>query len=344
VPGLIDVHVHLQTPIRSILGGFNFVYFLDSLLGDFAPQRREFLEDGVTAIRDDGGPAARAFRLRSRLANHQLLGPRLFAVGRLVTSPHGHPVATIWSPSLARQGAILASTPVDLIASLEKNYAEGPPDAVKIIYGTIGIAKEKISPGLLEQAVAWAAHKRLISVVHIETAEEASSAVRAGATGIEHFATIESLPDSLVAAIVEHRTFLDPTFGELRTARALTGNKKEDVERELHEKCGFVRRAYDSGARLTVGTDAPLVPYGQGFLDELAEYAACGFTPPQILAFATINNAAYLGNENELGKIAPGYAADLLLVRQNPLESLSAVHKPLWVMLAGQVVVGEPRM
>jgi len=34
VPGLIDVHVHLQAPIRSVLGGFDFRYFLDSILGD----------------------------------------------------------------------------------------------------------------------------------------------------------------------------------------------------------------------------------------------------------------------------------------------------------------------
>ena len=87
VPGLIDVHVHLQAPIRSVLGGFNFGYFLNSILGDWAPQRRAYLEDGITAIRDLGGPAARIFALRTEVNEHKLLGPRIFAVGRLVTSP-----------------------------------------------------------------------------------------------------------------------------------------------------------------------------------------------------------------------------------------------------------------
>jgi len=342
VPGLIDVHTHLQAPIRSVLGDFDFAYFLDSILGDYAPQRREYLENGVTTIRDDGGPAAHIFALRSKLARHELLGPHIFATGRLVTSPHGHPVSTIWTPAVTRQGAILAADSASLMTGLEKNYAEGPPDAVKIIYGTVGMAREKISQDLLKRAVAWANGKHLITVVHIDTTEEATAAVAAGATGVEHFATIESLPDSLVADIVAHGTFIDPTFGELRSARTLTGHKKEDIEPELQRKYAFLRRAYDSGARLTIGTDSPLVPFGEGFQDELVQYASAGFTPARILVFATLNNAAYLGKSNELGKIAPGYVADMFLVHENPLNDVHALRKPLWVMLAGQIVVGRP--
>lgn len=182
--------------------------------------------------------------------------------------------------------------------------------------------------------------RHLISVVHIGGPQEAIEAVEAGATGIEHFATIQSLPDTLVAGIVAYRTFADPTFGELRIARRLAGRTAGEIERELRQKYEFVRRAYGAGALLTVGTDAPLVPFGTGFEDELAEYAKAGFTPAQILVFATRNNAAYLGKPGDLGKIASGYASDIVAVSENPLNDLRALHKPLWVMLAGQIVVG----
>ena len=342
LPGLIDVHVHLQAPMRSVLGGFEFGYLLRSLVGDYAPARRAYLESGVTALRDDGGPSAHIFALRSKLGRHALLGPRLFAVGRLVTSPHGHPVATIWTAPMSRQGATLATDVKSLTDGLQQNYDAGPPDAVKIIYGTVDIAKEKLSPALLRRAVNWAAAKHLISVVHIGTADEAAKAVGAGATGIEHFASVESLPESLLGEIVARGTFVDPTLGELRTARALMGGKPDAIERELRGKYALVRRAFEAGARLTVGTDAPLVAFGQGYHDELAELARCALTPAQILVLATVNNAAYLGKPQELGSIAPGYAADLVLVRENPLRNLDVLRHPVWVMLAGQTVVMSP--
>jgi imidazolonepropionase-like amidohydrolase len=345
VPGLIDVHVHLQAPFRSMHAmesGFDFPYFMDSILGDYAPQRRAYLEEGVTAIRDMGGPAVPIFALRAGVVRHKLLGPRIFAVGRLVTSPRGHPVSTIWTAEIARQGAILASDPASLIAGLEKNYREGPPDAVKIIDGTIGMAPKKINREILDRAVAWAQSKNLMSLVHIETVEEAAEAVDAGATGIEHVATVENLPDSLVTDMVEHHTFADPTFGEFKTALVLHHAGTAEIERQLEIKYGFIRRLDAAGVRLTLGTDAPLVEYGEGYEDELDQFAKAGFSPAQILTIATVNNAAYLGRAAELGTLAQGYHADLFLVRANPLQDIRAVRKPVWVMLDGQIVVWSP--
>jgi len=340
VPGLIDVHVHLQAPVRSVLDGFNFGYFFDSILGDWAPQRQAYLKDGITAIRDMGGPAKHIFALRTKVNEHKLLGPRIFAAGRLVTSPHGHPVSTIWTSQITKQGAILAFDLSSLVAGLNENYQEGPPDAVKIVYGTIGMAKEKISRAVLDGAVAWAKEKNLISVVHIETPQEALDAVNAGATGIEHVAMLESLPDSLVADIVAHKTFVDPTFGEYQTALALQHVSGKEIEQRLQQKYAFLRKMHAAGVTITIGTDAPLVPFGDGFDDELDHFAKAGFTASEILTFATQNNAAYLGKPSEFGKIAPGYDADILLLPQNPLDDIRALRRPDWVMLGGTIVAG----
>lgn len=342
LPGLIDVHVHLQSPLRSILGPFDFKFFLETLFADCAPQRRAYLENSVTSIRDDGGSAAHAYHLRAALQRHALLGPRLFVVGRLVTSPHGHPVSTIWTPQLSRDGAILASDSTSLISGLEKNYAAGPPDAVKFIYGTIGIAKEKLRPDLLEEGIAWSKKRGLISVVHAETTDEVTEAARAGATGIEHVASMETLPDDLVHMLVEKRSFVDPTFGEFDAALQLRNVNEADRTKLLQEKYKFIRRLNEAGVRLTVGTDSPLVPYGTGFNDELAQFSRAGFSSDEVLRFVTLNNAEYLGKADSLGQIAPGFLADLVLVRENPLRNLATLRSPVWVMLDGQIVVREP--
>ena len=343
LPGLIDVHSHPRSPIRGILLPFDFRFFLETLFADCAPQRRAYLENGITSVRDDGGSAARAYHLRAALQQHALLGPRLFVVGRLVTSPHGHPISTIWPASLSRAGAILASDSASLLSGLEKNYDDGPPDAAKFIYGTIGIAKERLRADLLEQGIAWAKTKGLISVFHAETTEELTDAARAGATGIEHVASVETLPDDLVHLLVEKRPFVDPTFGEFDTAMQLRKVNDADRATQLRQKYQFLRRINDAGIRLTVGTDAPLVAYGTGFHDELAQFTKAGFSPAEILRFAILNNADYLGRGDSLGKIAPGFLADLILVRENPLQNISALRTPIWVMLDGQIVVQRPQ-
>jgi enamidase len=342
LPGLIDVHSHLQSPIRAILAPFDFTFFLETLFADCAPQRRAYLESGITSVRDDGGSAARAFRLRAALRGHALLGPRLFVVGRLVTSPHGHPVSTIWTPQLSRDGAILASDSDSLLSGLEKNYAVDPPDAVKFIYGTIGIAKERLRPELLEEGIAWAKKRGLISVVHAETVEEVTEAAHAGATGIEHVASIETLPDALVQLLVEKHPFVDPTFGEFATAMQLRNAHEAERPGRLTQKYQFIRRINDAGVRLTVGTDAPLVAYGTGLHDELAHFASAGFSPSEILRFVTLNNADYLGKGDSLGQIVPGFFADVVLVRDNPLQNLATLRSPIWVMLDGQIVFRAP--
>jgi imidazolonepropionase-like amidohydrolase len=339
LPGLIDVHTHLETPIRSLLAPFDFGYFLQSLFSDYAPQRRAYLEAGVTSVRDLGGPAAHAYRLRSALLRHAILGPRLAVVGRLVTSPHGHPVGTIWTSQISRQGAILASDSHSLISGLERNYAAGPPDGVKLIYGTIGRAKERLTRELLEEGIAWAKAKGLPSIVHAETTREVVDAAAAGAADIEHVASIEQLPDDLVALLVDKQIFVDPTFGEFETAMILRHVDEAERSSSLRQKYRFLRRLHEAGVRLTVGTDAPLVPFGTGYHDEIAHYSQAGFRPAEILTFATRNNAACLGRSEAVGGIEPGSHADLVLVADDPLRNLETLRRPLWVMLDGRIVV-----
>ena len=336
-PGLIDVHTHLQSPVETPVG-FRFGYFMKSMMSDYGVQRSQYLGSGVTSIRDLGGSAELNFRLRADINAKKTLGPRFFTSGRLVTSPHGHPVSTIWSDEVSRTGAILATDEAGLIAALDRNFAEGPPDAVKIVHGTIGRAKEELSPQLLSAAVRWADQHHLISIVHAETAAEDEDALRAGATGIEHAAYLESVPASLAELVAARNPFVDPTFGEVETHLGMLHLPAAEKSRRLELSYRAVHDLQRAGARLAIGTDAPMVCYGTGLHDEFAHFVRAGFLPAEILTFATINNAAYLGRAQELGRIAAGYRADLVLADRNPLEDITALRSPVWTMLDGQIV------
>ena len=336
-PGLIDVHTHLQTPAPAI-GSFSVGYAGREIFGRYPDHRRQYLEHGITSIRDTGGAAAVSRDLREALKTTRLAGPRLFTVGRLVTSPGGHPVSTIWPSSLAAAGAIQAQGRADMLAALDADLTTFRPDAVKVIYGTIGRAPTHLTEDLLVDAIRWAHEHDLPSIVHAETTEEVAAAVRAGATGIEHVASIEELPDALLQLLEERQPFIDPTFGEYRTSLRLRGVRPDAAEDAIATARAIIARLAHAGIPLVVGTDAPLVPYGTGLHDELRELERAGVSRPEIFRMVTRNNAAYLNRPSSLGRVAPGFRADLILLAQNPLDQLDTLRRPLLTMVDGVVM------
>ena len=342
MPGMIDVHAHLDTPLRSIQTQFDFPYFLEQEFSAVSDHRRAYLEAGVTAVRDCGGPANHIAAWKASIAQQKLLGPRLFTVGRLITVPDGHPVGTIWKsfPFLARQGAVLVTTPQSLIAGLNANMQAGV-DAYKFIYGTIGMTQAQLSQQFLAQGVRWTNDHHAMSIVHIETNAEIRDAVNDGATGVEHVSMAGAVPADLIQQIVAHRTFVDPTFGEDVTAMQLQHISSAQISDRLNQSYAAIQAVAKAGGTLTVGTDAPLVAYGSGFLDELDHFLHAGFTPQQVLIFATRNNAAYLGQPGHLGCLDSGCEADLLLLNSNPLDGLAPLRQPAAVFRKGVLVVNH---
>ena len=88
-----------------------------------------------------------------------------------------------------------------------------------------------------------------------------------------------------------------------------------------------LRAIVGAGARITAGTDSPIVPYGLGLHVELESYVHAGFTPFQALQTATTNAAQALGLANELGTIEPGKIADLTFLGSDPLADIHNIRK-----------------
>jgi len=95
-----------------------------------------------------------------------------------------------------------------------------------------------------------------------------------------------------------------------------------------------------------MGSDAVMTMFGRN-TRELEWFIAAGLTPQEAIRAATVNGAALLGQEEFLGRLAPGYAADIVAVDGNPVEDIRALTRNVqWVMKSGAVVVqrGEGRV
>ena len=96
------------------------------------------------------------------------------------------------------------------------------------------------------------------------------------------------------------------------------------------------RRAHAAGVKMVFGTDAGVYPHGQN-ARQFARMVRYGMTPAQALQAATVNAAAALARAADLGRLAPGYLADVIAVRGDPLADVTVLEEVAFVMKEGVV-------
>ena len=170
--------------------------------------------------------------------------------------------------------------------------------------------------------------------------------MRAGAESVEHPAGVD---DATLAEWARTRTVYVPTVDHNRfyaENAALLGYDATQVAaldsfRLLNLET--VRRAHRAGVRLGMGSDAVYWMFGEN-TRELGWFVKAGLTPLQALATATTTAAELLGQKSKLGRLAPGYYADIVAVDGDPTRNIDVViNRVRWVMKAGAVVVEGKR-
>ena len=99
-----------------------------------------------------------------------------------------------------------------------------------------------------------------------------------------------------------------------------------------------LRKVWDAGIPVAMGTDAGNIGtlHGPSVFREMALMAQSGLTPLEVLRSATVNGAAVMGMERDLGAIAPGRLADLLILDADPLADLGNLSRISRVIKDGQ--------
>jgi imidazolonepropionase-like amidohydrolase len=155
------------------------------------------------------------------------------------------------------------------------------------------------------------------------------------------------LDGETIAEMVKRGTVWVPTIDHNRyyvDAKDEFGFKPESIpplQDYIQKNLDATRRAANAGVRIGMGSDAVYSMFGQN-TRELGWFVKAGMTPEQALATATTTAADLLGLKDRLGRIAPGYTADLVAVEGNPLQSIDAVLSAVrLVMKDGKIVVDK---
>ncbi|HEY0782582.1 MAG TPA: amidohydrolase family protein, partial [Thermoanaerobaculia bacterium] len=198
-----------------------------------------------------------------------------------------------------------------------------------------GPSTATFSPEELAAAVSEAKSAGLPVAAHASTDEGVRRAVEAGVATIEHGTDAS---ESTFARMREKGTVLCPTLAASDAIARYAGWKPGEPEPpRIVESRQMFARALKSGVTIANGSDVGVFSHGKNAreIELMVEY---GMTPRAALRAATITAAAVLRHEKDLGKLAPGYLADVVAVRGDPLLDVKVLASPVLVVAAGRVV------
>lgn len=331
LPGLIDCHVHL------FLEGVAEVKAReerwreprDITLLRAAKNAERSLWQGVTAVRDLGGPASIGATLKKAVGDGVLSGPRILTCHQAISAPGGH---------FHYAGGREADGPSDVAKAVREQVKAGA-DVIKLMAtGIVNFRSEsagavQLSLAEIKAAVREAGRFGRPVSVHANGPAGVQTALTAGVRTLEHGALLD---EATVARLAASETYWVPTLSPfnqmLAYARqaAVASLPPAGLERIIVRHAAMVRRAIAAGAKVVAGTDAGSLGVNHGEVwREVAALAELGLPALAAIAAATGLAAEACGLGGEAGVIAAGRPADFIVVAGNPLTDIK---------LLGQVV------
>ncbi|PSR77155.1 amidohydrolase [Coniella lustricola] len=336
-PGLIDCHVHLMA-----VPGFSSLASAFGNPNDVSVLRQPYvcaqmLHRGFTSVRDCGGAL---LALKEAVADGVFPGPRLFIAGHALSQSGGHADyrsahdhSFCCGGTTTGLGRIANGVPQCMQAVREEIRAGA--DFIKVM-GSGGVSSPtdridhlQFTGAELRAMAECAANAGTYMTAHAYTARAIRHCIDNGARGIEHGNFLDAPTARLMA---ERGCFLTPTlvtYAEMASARwrgylpPESASKNTEV---LDAGLKALRTAHEAGVTICYGTDL-LGPLGQAQTHEFALRAQV-LPSLEVLRSATVNAARLLMREEELGQVRAGFAADVLLVRANPLEDVTVFDDP----------------
>lgn len=347
LPGLIDAHVHLTGDPG---GDFRdeAVESAELSVVTGAKNARVTAMAGFTTVRDLGSAPLAGFALRDGTAKGFIPGPRILSAGTAVSIIGGHGDVSGFRPEVnAALDAGNTCTGAVLCAERVREASKRGADVIKIT-ATGGVLSQQ-GRGLgkhftdeeMSSIVSTAHSLGLKVAAHAHGASGIEGAAQAGVDSIEHgtFADAAGLK-----AMKAHGSWFVPTLMAFAGIRERLGKNvyTPTVEAKVRETLTHVGEALKAaralGVRVAFGTDAGVFEHGRN-AEEFAQLVTYGgMTPAQALASATTDAAELLGLENQVGRIAPGYSADMIAVDGDPLADVRVLEKVKFVMVRGRVI------
>jgi imidazolonepropionase-like amidohydrolase len=352
LPGLINVHVHVQghepRPVHgaeSLLRG-TAAHFLQAGL-------RDTLRMGVTTLRNVGSQRLQPQEARQAMRYGAFRGPRLLTCGLIIsaTAPGGRFYGAMYRE---------ADGPDEMRKAVREQLRDGA-DFIKVM--TTGARSNELEDPEPSQmtdaefaAVVDEAHRMGFKVAaHVEGLDGTAAAIAHGMDTIEHGMYLNQRPE-LLEAMAAAGQVLVPTlsgyywmggFGDAIDPDQATVDAHmlpsivELAHHNLQQGTLSLRAARRAGVKIALGSDRDGVS-GDDTALELVRMVHHGLTAAEALRCATAIAAEAIGLEDQIGTIAPGRLADLLVVDGDAVATPQLLLDPqrIWLVLQLGAVVG----
>jgi imidazolonepropionase-like amidohydrolase len=332
LPGLIDMHVHLDGP--ADIGGYRGLEFTDSFWGMTAVgSAQAMLKAGFTTVRNVGSSNRNDIGLKQAIEKGYAVGPRIVPAGYALGATGGHCDSTFLPPSLekAKKEEGVADSPDELRYQVRRQRKYGA-EVIKVC-ATGGVFSRNTEPGQQQlseselRVIADEAHQWGIRVAaHAHGGDGIKAAIKAGIDTIEHASLVDDEGIKLAVARARPVWFsmdiynTDYTQAEGAKNGVLEDNLRKDREVAQIQRDNF-RKAHKAGVKMVFGSDAGVMPHGQ-VGKQFATMVQYGMTPLEAIQAATRNGAQALGREKDVGAIAVGRFADIIAVDGDPLADV----------------------
>ena len=348
LPGMIDLHTHLS----GDPSGEFWRYAVEppewyTLIA--AKNARITALAGFTTVRDLGSRTDQVTQaLRKATEDGVVAGPRIVTSARTISIVGGHGQQSNGFNRAAGEALDSGFTCTGAAECAEKvRFASKyGADLIKIT-ATGGVLSQQ-GRGLEAhftfdemKSIADTAHSLGLKVMaHAHGARGIEQAAKAGIDTIEHGTYIDK---AAADAMVANGTVLVPTLMAFqgiteRLGKGVYTPVVEDKIRAVADRAKvFMGNARKWGVKIAFGTDAGVFDHGRN-AQELALMVEQGMSAREAIAAATTSAAVALGMENQIGRLAPGYSADIIAFDGNPLTDVTVLGEVDWVMVRGRVI------
>jgi Tol biopolymer transport system component len=321
MPGLIDHHAHFEGHQGGWIG-------------------RAWLAFGVTSVVEPGGlPYASRARMESWDSGRRV-GPRLFFAGPQLDgdrkyfpfSAHVRDDRRLdWELERAdRLGYAMLKTYTHMPIARQQRVLEsarriGLPVSSHELYPALAMGGSRVEHLRGSSRLGYSSKQTALLRSYADTSAIAGASDAAITPTLAvsggFFDYLRRHPE--IDTLTQYTAFYDARYRRGLSALLKVLEKRGDL---LAVAAANARHAvhdyYRAGSTIVAGTDSPIFPYGLALVAELAGYTEAGLRPAEVLRTATVNAAAALGATGELGVIATGARADLLIVDGDPLTDI----------------------
>lgn len=353
LPGLVDAHTHIETDAETDALVFNKSIAARAL--EAADNVRRALRRGVTTIRVLGTHDLIDIAVREAVEKGLCEGPRILAAGYLISMTGGHgmqlerhsadlPVATHQIFKGVADGA-------DALRQLIRFEIGQGVDVIKLSAtgGTLSrsstVGAQQFDEDEIRVAVQEAGKHGLLVAAHAHGTAGIKAALRAGVNSIEHGSYLD---DECIRLMKAGNVALSPTLYNLETDLLQNAERLhlqpyvlDKTQQLVASLRSSFRAAMDAGILIAGGSDSTYVSGRFGLAEELHAMTIDGMSAQDAVRAGTLNSAEAIGWADRVGRLSPGYYADIIACRGNPLADITHLQNPGFVMKGGEIIVDQ---